>query len=213
MSSPYDQWQYIAKDNSSIWSAPMSVVHLYSDYATAPDVNVQPFAVDPDGENWVLNLTLSVSPAPSPMRPIADLTIITPCLGESDHPNAVATGGASPAAYDDGPDWLAYLVNSIEGSLYFPNTAVVVTWDDWGGFYDNFSPSPWPYHPPLNPYGPSGNPHDPNEWGFRVPMILISPYVASQGYISSTKQSQGAILNFIETIFGKPIVSSTRKTL
>jgi len=78
----------------------------------------------------------------------------------------------------------------------------VVTWDDWGGFYDNFSPSPWPYHPPLNPYGPSGNPNDPNEWGFRVPLILISPYVKSQGYISSTMQSQGAILNFIETVFG-----------
>jgi Phosphoesterase family len=212
MSSPYVQWQYIAKDDTSIWSAPMAVTHLYNEYVTDPNPEKtgQPFAVDPDAENWVLNFTSSTSPAPSPARPISLLTVITPCLGESDHPNAKAPtpGAATPSAYDDGPDWLAYIINAIEGSPYFPNTAVIVTWDDWGGFYDNFSPSPWPYHPPGNQYSPSptqpGNPQDPNEWGFRVPMMMISPYVKSVGYISSTMQSQGAILNFIETIFGLP---------
>ena len=192
--------------------APMAVTHLYNAYSGDPNPQKtgQPFAVDPDAENWVLNLTLSVSRTPDPARPIPLLTIITPCLGESDHPNdkAPTPGAATPSAYDDGPDWLAYLINAIEGSLYFPNTAVIVTWDDWGGFYDNFSPSPWPDHPIGNAYSPPGVGHgnlqDPNEWGFRVPLILISPYVKSQGYISSTKQSQGAILNFIETVFGLP---------
>lgn len=212
MSSPYDQWQYIAKDDKSIWSAPMAVTHLYDEYEADPNPQKtgQPFAIDPDAENWVLNFAGSIGPPPSPMRPTSLLTIITPCLGESDHPNTAAPspGSATPSAYDDGPDWLAYMINAIESSRFFPNTAVIVTWDDWGGFYDNYSPNPWPYHPPGNQYSPSpvspGNPNDPNEWGFRVPMIMISPYVKSQGYISSTKQSQGSILNFIETIFGLP---------
>jgi phospholipase C len=206
--SPYYQWQYIAKDDTSIWSAPMSIDHLYQAYSADPNPSKtgQPFAVDPDAENFVLNITLSVSPTPNPARPFAELTFVTPCLGESDHPNTAAPHSSS---YDDGPDWLAYVLNAIGGSLYFPNTAVIVTWDDWGGFYDNFSPSPWPYHPTSNPYSPpspgiGGNRMDPNEWGFRVPLIMISPYVKSKGYISSTLVSQGAILNFIETVFDLP---------
>lgn len=43
---------------------------------------------------------------------------------------------------------------------------------------------------------------DPNEWGFRVPLIVISPWVTKKNYISSSKRSQGAILKFVEDIFG-----------
>jgi hypothetical protein len=35
-----------------------------------------------------------------------------------------------------------------------------VTWDDWGGFYDNYQANPWPFHPPNNG---NNNPDDPNE--------------------------------------------------
>jgi hypothetical protein len=194
--SPYYLWQYIAMDDQSIWSAPMAIHHLYNAYSADPNPSKtgQPFAVDPDAENFVLNVTSSTSPTPNPARPFAELTYITPCLGESDHPNNVAPGGNS---FDDGPDWLAYVLNAIGSSPYWNNTAVVITWDDWGGYYDNFSPSPWPRHP-------SGNVHDPNEWGFRVPLIVVSPWVKSKGYISSTLISQGAILNFVENTFGLP---------
>lgn len=208
LTSPYYQWQYVAKDASSIWSAPMAVYHLYAAYSADPnpDKTGQPFAADPDAENFVLNVSRSTHPTPSPERPFAELTFLTPCLGESDHPN---TAGPNFSSYDDGPDWLAYVLNAIGESGYWDNTAVIVTWDDWGGWYDNFTAPPagasWPYHPSGNPYSPAagpGNPSDPNEWGFRVPLIMISPYVKSPGYISSTFGSQGAILNFIETIFG-----------
>jgi phospholipase C len=167
-----------AFDQFSIWSAPMAIQHLYAPYASAsPAIPQQPFAVDPDAENWILN--------------------------ESDHPNKLAPGNNG---FDDGPDWLAYVLNAVGGSAYWQNTAVVVTWDDWGGFYDNYSPTPWPFHATPNPYGtPTGNPQDPNEWGFRVPLIVISPYVKSRGYISSARISQGAILNFIETVFSLPL--------
>lgn len=216
--SPYYQWQYIAMDTTSIWSAPMAVMHLYQTYSADPNPSKtgQPFAVDPDAENFVLNITSSVSPTPNPPRPFAELTFITPCLGESDHPNTGAPGGNS---FDDGPDWLAYVLNAIGRSLYWETTAVIVTWDDWGGFYDNYrGPSgSWPYHPPGNPYSPTppaggGNPEDPNEWGFRVPLLLISPYVTSEGYISSTVVSQGAVLNFIESTFDLPTLGGDDAT-
>jgi hypothetical protein len=203
-----DVWQYVASDKKSIWAAPMSVQHLYSAYSSASSVNSQPFAVDPDAENFVLNVTQSTNPTPNPHRPFAQLTYLTPCLGESDHPNAAAPYPlVSPSAYDDGPDWLSYVVDAVGASSYWGSTAIIVTWDDWGGFYDNYSPSPWPYHTDSNPYSPApgapGNPHDPNEWGFRVPLMVISPY-AKAGYISTKLISQGSILNFVETILSLP---------
>jgi phospholipase C len=63
----------------------------------------------------------------------------------------------------------------------------VITWDDWGGWYDHVAPQI------LNSY----------EYGFRVPMILISPY-AKQAYISHVTHDFGSILKFIESNFNLP---------
>lgn len=52
--------------------------------------------------------------------------------------------------------------------------------------------------------GISPNPSDPYEWGFRVPVLVISPYVKFAGYVSHTPRSQSAILNLIETLFTLP---------
>jgi hypothetical protein len=189
---PYDDWQYVAYSDDGIWSAPMAINHLYQPYQAALNNNAtgsQPFAVDPDAENFVVNITTGHG---NPSRPLAALTYLTPCVAESDHPNDSRVG--------DGPEWLAYVLNAIGGSKYWPNTAVIVTWDDWGGFYDNYSPATWPFHPGNNPYGP--NLQDPNEWGFRVPLMVISPWIPKRGYISTSRRSQGAVLNFIENAFG-----------
>jgi phospholipase C len=201
----YLAWQYIAKDTTTIWSGPMAVTHHWNTYNRASDKTLQPFAVDPDAENLILNLTNSMSPPPSPVRPFAELTFITPCVLESDHPNFKGSA--------NGPQWLAYVLNAIGGdathTANWQNTAVIVTWDDWGGWFDNYrgpqlpTPAPWPFHPAGNPYH---NAQDPNEWGIRVPLIVISPYVkagayTAGGYISSQLRSQGAILNFIEQAF------------
>jgi phospholipase C len=58
--------------------------------------------------------------------------------------------------------------------------------------------------PPNNGY--NNNPRDPNEWGFRVPLMVISPWVTKRGYISTTSvpRSQGAILNLVESVFSLP---------
>ena len=126
----YDVWQYIAINDSIIWSGPMAVKSLYTAYLDGVQsinghtLNTEPFAADPNAYNFVANLTPNA--VPSPARPFASLTYITPCVAESDHPNF--------SGHSDGPQWLAFVLNAIGESPYWQNTAVVVTWDDWGGF-------------------------------------------------------------------------------
>jgi phospholipase C len=193
-----DDWQYIAHAENSIWAAPMGVKHLYEQYLRTKPAD-EPFAVDPDAANFARNISKAPSPAPSPVRPFAALTYITPCGSESDHPMATL----------DGPQWLAWILNKIGESSAWKSTVVFVTWDDWGGFYDHVpSVGPGgtgPIRPNRNGYH---NPDDPNEWGFRVPLIIISPYVKQRGYISNRAtsgfryRSQTAIMQFVEAAFG-----------
>jgi phospholipase C len=72
---------------------------------------------------------------------------------------------------------------------HFSTTAVVITWDDWGGWYDHV-PSPI-----LN--SPQGG----YQLGFRVPLVFVSAYTPA-GYISNLQQDFGSILRFIEHNFG-----------
>ena len=96
---------------------------------------------------------------------------VVPDFQNSDHPGA---------GYD-GPSWVAQVVDTIGHSAYWNSTAVVVVWDDWGGFYDHVPP------PQLDYQG----------LGFRVPCLIVSPYVPP-GYISHTQYEFGSILKFIE---------------
>ncbi len=77
------------------------------------------------------------------------------------------------------------MVNVIGSSKYWNNTVIFVTWDDWGGWYDHVQPQIY------NPY----------ELGFRVPLIVISPY-AKPGYVSHVHHEFGSILKFVEEQFG-----------
>ncbi|HEX4014747.1 MAG TPA: alkaline phosphatase family protein [Candidatus Cybelea sp.] len=93
-----------------------------------------------------------------------------------------------PTAHDTGPSWVASIVNEIGESPYWDTTAIVVVWDDWGGFYDHVKP------PFFDHWG---------GLGFRVPLLVISPYAreahpGTAGYISHTQYEFGSILKFIE---------------
>ncbi len=72
-------------------------------------------------------------------------------------------------------------MNAIGTSQYWDSTAIVVTWDDWGGWFDHVSP------PQLDYQG----------LGFRVPMLVISPY-AKPSYVSHTSYEFASILKFVE---------------
>ena len=148
------------------------------------------------GSEWYTNVS---SPSTNIFSDISNgnlaaMTWVVPDGTDSDHP-----GNGS----DTGPSWVASIVNAVGESQYWNTTAVIVVWDDWGGFYD-------PVPPPL-PRDTQGGP------GFRVPMIVISPYAretsASQpGYISNTVYEFGSIVQFIEDTFNLGRLGTTDST-
>ncbi|HTU82010.1 MAG TPA: alkaline phosphatase family protein [Candidatus Acidoferrales bacterium] len=130
-----------------------------------------------DGPDWK-NV---VSPPPQALRDIAagNMAAVTWIVPESpwaDH----AYAGAKP----EGPSWVAAIVNAIGESAFWKDTAIVVLWDEWGGFYDDVPP------PQLDFRG----------LGIRVPCIVISPY-ARRRYVSHTQYEYGSILKFAEQVF------------
>ena len=83
----------------------------------------------------------------------------------------------------------AIMSNPVE----WARTAIFLTWDDFGGFYDHVVP----------PVGP--NPQI--EFGLRVPMIIISPY-AIRGFIDHTMYTFSSMLKFIEDSYGLPSLTT-----
>ena len=85
-----------------------------------------------------------------------------------------------------GENWTVQQLNALMQGPDWNTTAVFLTWDDFGGFYDHVPPPP-----ALDEYG----------LGPRVPLLLISPY-ARPGYISHTQYEFSSVLKFIEDRFG-----------
>ncbi len=145
-------WRYYA--TTGIWDAPRMVQPLY----TSPyDVHKQgQFIKDVQSGN------------------MADVSWITPPGHDgSDHP---------PSPTIPAQNYLTDQINAVMNSPYWANTAIFVTWDEWGGFYDHVSP------PQLDNLG----------LGPRVPLLVISPY-AKQGYLSHQLSEFASFDKFIET--------------
>ncbi len=107
---------------------------------------------------------------------LARFTWVTPLCADSDHPSC---GGGF------GPSWVSTVVNAVGESKFWNSTAIFVQWDDWGGMYDSVPP-------PFRDY---------DSLGFRVPLIVISPY-AKQKYVSHTQYETASVLRFAEDLFG-----------
>jgi len=109
---------------------------------------------------------------------------VIPDFTNSDHPGHGVTGG---------PSWITAVVNAIgENTTLWKSTAIIVVWDDWGGFYDHVPPIQIDYQ----------------GLGFRVPMLVVSPY-AKRGYVSHTQYEFGSILKFVEENWGLPAIGTT----
>jgi len=89
-----------------------------------------------------------------------------------------------PARPDCGMDYVTYLVNHVMRSQYWESTAFVITWDDYGGFYDHVPP------PQVDDFGE----------GFRVPTLVVSPW-AKHGFIDHTMYEFGSMLKLAEVNF------------
>jgi phospholipase C len=155
-------WRYYTPSAGSIWTGPNAIHHLRLGPDWANDVILQQTQVLTDiaGGN------------------LAAVSWVIPDGKASDH--ALATDGS-------GPSWVASIVNAIGNSPYWSNTAIFITWDDWGGWYDHVAPTV------INSY----------EYGFRVPLIIVSPF-AKPAYVSHVTHDFGSILKFIEQNFGLP---------
>jgi phospholipase C len=116
------------------------------------------------------------------------------------------------AAQNDqyGPSWVAAVINAIgnnptcpagtpdAGQTYWNNTAIVVTWDDWGGWSDNQPASVLGGLPCVFTTPPTPCPGD-YQYGFRVPLLIVSAYTP-QGFIHNSPHDFGSILRMIEGI-------------
>jgi len=125
---------------------------------------------------------------------LANMTWVVPIGQNSDHAgDPVNTGG---------PSWVASIVNAIgespcqnpDGSSYWNSTAIFVTWDDWGGWYD---------HEPPTLLSVPNQGHGDNQYGFRVPLLVVSAYTPLS-YVDNDRHDFGSILRFAEQNFGIP---------
>jgi phospholipase C len=89
-----------------------------------------------------------------------------------------------PALVSSGQAYVTKVINAVMRSPDWSSSAIFLSWDDWGGYYDHVKP------PTVDRMG----------YGIRVPGIMISPY-ARRGFIDSQRLSSDAYLKFIEDDF------------
>ncbi|HUZ49676.1 MAG TPA: alkaline phosphatase family protein [Candidatus Dormibacteraeota bacterium] len=110
--------------------------------------------------------------------------------GDDDHP------GAGDSDHQVGEAFVATFVNAIAHSRYWKDSAIVITWDDAGGFYDHVPP---PHFERCADGKPCGD-------GQRLPFILISPYARS-GAVVHDRGDTASIVKFVETVFHLPAMA------
>jgi len=171
-------WKYYAASDGSIWTAPDAIQHICE--PSGPEDQLAC-----GGSDWASHVVLEgtgsqiVTDIQNGQLPA--VTWVVPDGAASDH--AGENSGL-------GPSWVASIVNAIGQSQLWSSSAIIVTWDDWGGWYDHVAPPIRNTIAPFNSY----------EYGFRVPLIVISPY-AKAGYVSHQMSDFGSILKFIEETF------------
>lgn len=196
-------WKYYAPSAGSIWTAPDAIRAI-----------CKPEFVNPNGDptsglkctgiEWnakvdIANLGTDV------LRDIASCSLprvswVIPNGKWSDH----------PPNDPDGPSWVAAVINAIgnnprckkgtadEGERYWEDTAIIVTWDDWGGWSDH-EPAVYASKLPCK----STDCQADYQFGFRVPLIVVSAYT-SKGYINNTPHDFGSVLRLIEGVNNLP---------
>ena len=169
---------------SSIWTAPNALSAI-----CVPNSSFDACT----GAEWKRHVVINPSQVLTDMGAkggtcnLKNVSWVIPTSANSDH----------PANTNGGPGWVATVINTLgestcknsDGSSYWNTTAVIVTWDDFGGFYD--------HEHTIIEHSPEGG----YQLGFRVPMIFVSAYTRAK-YINNDRHDFGSILRFIEHNFG-----------
>jgi phospholipase C len=148
--------------NGYIWNAFSAISHMRG-----------------DPERWARH----VFPVDDLVRHIREdrlppVTWVTPRFEVSDHPEYSLCWGET---------WSTKVVNALMESPAWDETAIFLTWDDYGGFYDHEPP------PQVDPLG----------FGIRAPLLVISPY-AKEGHVSHELGEFSSVVRFIEDNWGLP---------
>lgn len=120
--------------------------------------------------------------------------------GYSEHPPFFSKTGPPPAAVvGRGQQWTADRLKLLAASPLWASTAVFLTWDDWGGWYDHVEP------PNIAQWKNDGTSYAGTQfrYGPRVPCLVVSPY-AKAGYISKNFHSHVSVVKFCLGNFGLP---------
>jgi phospholipase C len=171
-------WKYYAPNAGSIWNAPDAIKHM----CQPQTVNGQ---LSCTGSTWakvMIPQTQVLTDIAN--NSLASVSWVIPSGQTSDHP--LQNDG-------EGPSWVASIVNAIGAGSYWSNTAIIILWDDWGGWYDHVPPPKVLVN--CSDWGCG------YVYGFRVPLIVVSPYAKTQ-YISHVNHDFGSLLKFIEGNFG-----------
>jgi phospholipase C len=96
-----------------------------------------------------------------------------------------------PGAISTGMEYVTSIVNMVMQSPYWANTAIFITWDDWGGFYDHVVP-------PIADMNETDTPVQ--GFGLRVPGLMISAY-AKAGLVDHAVYSFDSYATFVEDLF------------
>jgi hypothetical protein len=225
-------WKYYANTTGSIWTAPNAIKHLCGPVPTDSPGDVC------EGQDWLndvypyigtgkILLDLGVNGTSNSACQLPAVSWVIPDGNWSDHAGLMTNGNAF------GPAWVGDIVDAVGGTdntgaklpiqcydvingknvPYWQDTAILITWDDWGGWYDHVEPFKVLLNTQNNPCKVWGCGYT---YGFRVPFMFVSAYTP-QKFVSGTAVGNGStcpstdalhcydfgsILKFIESNFG-----------
>jgi len=193
-------WKYYSPSPGSIWTAPDSFYDICKPEFVNP--NGDPTAaLECTGKQWADHVDLS-NHGTNILRDIASCSLsrvswVIPDGAWSDH----------AGIHDEyGPSWVAAVVNAIgtnqkcaagtpdAGETYWQDTAIVISWDDWGGWSDH-EPARYLSRLPCNSTSCAGD----YQFGFRVPLLVVSAYTPA-GFISNDQFDFGSVLRMMEGV-------------
>lgn len=169
MDASHISWKYYAPNQTRpgyVWSSYDAIKHIRN---------------GPDWNTHVVDFNQFTTDAAAGTLPAVSWLV----GGTGDHP---------PSSICQGEDWTVQRMNAIMSNpTEWAHTAIILTWDDFGGFYDHVAPPAG-----LNPA---------SQYGPRVPAIIISPY-AKHAFVDHTMYSISSVVKFIETTMGLPALGT-----
>lgn len=154
---------------------------------------------NPQDQGRVRNISewFSILSQPNADQLLPDVVFIErgSSTGLDEHPSSNITPGAAESAK---------IINALLGSSAWKDSAFIFTFDEAGGLYDHVPPFPEPEPDSIPPqFRPGDSCAQFNESGFRLPLIVVSPWVKPH-FVSHVNRDNTAILKFIEDTFGVP---------